>query len=475
MTDTPIHVIGGGLAGLVAAITAADGGATVVLHEADATLGGRARSGAGPYGVNLGPHVVYRDGAVVRFLRTRGLRDRVRLRPPRSPRIRVLDAAGEHGPVRLARAVAAMAQPRQAPVDVPFDRWAHATFGERTASDLCHIAGLYTFHHDPGSLSAAFVWDGCVRTLGHPYNTRYIGGGWTTLVRALAAGARERGVRIELGSPLDAGSLPDDGPVIVATAPPAAEALLERDLSWPSARTALLDLALADPGRLAFVAFDLAPDLAGCCMAERFTANDSTLAPAGVELVQAQLGIAADVELDDAVERMERTVDGLGDWRGAEVWRRAHVVTGASGAVDPPGTTWRDRPPVDQGEGRYLAGDAVAAPGLLSEVSVNSAVRAAHLALADRRERQWAPGWPTVDLPASDRARILAAAIPGATVSITVAQAQRDEAWTAEPVAEVEPWRTHQRTPRGTRITGADVLADGGTALTTVRVPRRSG
>ena len=41
MSDRPIHVVGGGIAGLVAAITAAEGGAPVVLHEASGRLGGQ--------------------------------------------------------------------------------------------------------------------------------------------------------------------------------------------------------------------------------------------------------------------------------------------------------------------------------------------------------------------------------------------------------------------------------------------------
>ena len=469
----PIHVVGGGIAGLVAAITAADGGAPVVLHEAGDTLGGRARSGAGPYGVNLGPHVLYNNGAVVEFLRTRGLRKEVRLKPPSNAHMVVLDADGRHSPLRIAGAVAAIARPRRAPVDQRFDEWAHGTFSARHAADLCHLAGLYTFHHDPGSLSAAFVWDGCVRSIGRVHTMRYVQGGWTSLVDALVGAARRRGVRIELGSRLDPGELPTDGPVIIATAPGAAASLLDRDLTWPTARTALLDVALDHPGRMPFLVMDMAPDLAGCIMAERFTATDKTLAPPGIELVQAQLGVAADVSLDDAIPRMERTLDGMGEWRSAEVWRRAHVVDGASGAVDPPGTTWRDRPAVDQGDGRYLAGDIVAAPGLLSEVSVNSGVRAAHLALEDRRRRQWAPGWPTVELTAAARAQVLAAVIPSAKVEVTTVPAPRDEAWTTEPVAEVAPWRSRTKTRRGARIRAAEPTADGGTAVTTVMVPRR--
>ncbi len=53
-----------------------------------------------------------------------------------------------------------------------------------------------------------------------------------------------------------------------------------------------------------------------------------------------------------------------------------------SGALDPPGSTWRDRPAVDRGDGVYLAGDMVAAPGVLAEVSWASGLEASRLALA---------------------------------------------------------------------------------------------
>ena len=62
-----------------------------------------------------------------------------------------------------------------------------------------------------------------------------------------------------------------------------------------------------------------------------------------------------------------------------------------SGALDLPGTTWRERPAVDRGDGVFLAGDMVAAPGLLSEVSWASAIEASRLALASAaRARRYA-------------------------------------------------------------------------------------
>lgn len=68
-------------------------------------------------------------------------------------------------------------------------------------------------------------------------------------------------------------------------------------------------------------------------------------------------------------------------WRERVTWRRESVANGRTGAVDLPGTNWRDRPSVDRGDGVYLAGDQVAAPGVLSEVSFNSALTAVSLAL----------------------------------------------------------------------------------------------
>src|SRR5215217_4664799 len=81
-----VTVIGGGLGGLAAAITAAEGGASVILHEAHRTLGGRWRStpvrrkaadhlseDARVFRAHEGPHVIYRDGPTWAWLKRRGL------------------------------------------------------------------------------------------------------------------------------------------------------------------------------------------------------------------------------------------------------------------------------------------------------------------------------------------------------------------------------------------------------------------
>jgi len=72
-------------------------------------------------------------------------------------------------------------------------------------------------------------------------------------------------------------------------------------------------------------------------------------------------------------------------WRDRVTWRRRQVMDGRSGALDLPGSTWRDRPAIDRGDGGFLCGDQVAAPGCLSEVSFASAIDAGTLALEHAR------------------------------------------------------------------------------------------
>ncbi|NEE36130.1 NAD(P)-binding protein, partial [Streptomyces sp. SID7982] len=77
-----IHVVGGGLAGLTAAITAAESGARVTLHEGHRNPGGRARTAEGPYRTNEGPHAVYHRGPFGTWLARRDLLGPVVSVPP---------------------------------------------------------------------------------------------------------------------------------------------------------------------------------------------------------------------------------------------------------------------------------------------------------------------------------------------------------------------------------------------------------
>ncbi len=369
-----ITIVGGGIGGLVAAISCAEAGLDVHLLEAHEQLGGRARSTGGPYKANVGPHVIYKDGPLWNWMREREILPRYRGLPLAGIRFRWQGEVRRTPPLGSIPAVMRL-RGRQAPSDRDFRSWAASHTGEQTAEMLSTAAGVYTFHHDPGELSAAFVWSHSVRVLLSPMPTaRYLVGGWGSLIDALEGRARELGVAIETGTPVD--SLPEP-PVIVATELQQAGALLGEELSCPGGHCVCLDLGFEHRRGDPFVVSDL--DEAG--WVERFSAPDPSIAPAGEELVQAQIPVRPGEATEIAAARLERLLDlSLPEWRSRETWRRRQVMDGRTGALDMPGATWRDRPAVDRGDGVYLVGDMVAAPGLLSEVSWASAVRAGELA-----------------------------------------------------------------------------------------------
>jgi len=374
-SDT-VTIVGGGLAGLTAAIACAEGGRRVRLLEAHEELGGRARSKSGPYKANLGPHVIYRDGAFWDWLAERDLLPPYAGPPLSGIRFRWQGKVRRTPPLGSVPAVLRL-RGREAPVDVDFRSWATAHSDARTAAMLSAAAGVYTFHHDPGELSAAFVWKHSVRVLLSPPPTaRYLIGGWGALVATLEARVRALGVAVETGCRVE--SLPE-APVIVATELDRARELLGDDsLTWPSGETVCVDLGLTRRRGDPFVVSDL--DEAGWI--ERFSAPDPSLAPPGEELIQAQLPIRPSESADAAALRLDRLLDAaLPERRERETWQRRQTMSARSGPLDYPGQSWRDRPAIDRGDGVYLAGDMVAAPGLLSEVSWAGAVEASRLAL----------------------------------------------------------------------------------------------
>jgi phytoene dehydrogenase-like protein len=414
-TVRQVTVIGGGLGGLAAAITAAEGGASVTLHEAHRTLGGRWRStpvrrsvrssvgrgvsagqgaGAGQapsppndsglsaeppvYRAHEGPHVIYRDGPIWAWLKQRnllGVTCRVpvgataRFRFWHQGRLRVVPPVGLLRAVRVSRRSGV-------PVDQSFREWALGLVGEEAAEMGASASGVGLFYHDPGSLSAAFVAERLARVYSLPPQASYRQGSWGAMFSDIEAYARELGVIMELGARV---SSIGEGITIVATELESARQLLgDNSLDWPSGRAALLDLGVKRDRRDLFVVSDLDT----CGWLENFTVPDPTIAPPGEHLVQMQMPIGSDTSKADGVARLETIADyALPEWRERTTYRLESLANARTGAIDFPGTSWRDRPAIDRGDGIYLVGDRVAAPGLLSEVSLNSGIRAAQLAL----------------------------------------------------------------------------------------------
>lgn len=375
-----ITVIGGGVAGLTAAITCAEGGASVTLFEARERVGGRALSSDGPYRANLGPHAIYQGGVLWEWLTSRSLMPPVARPLLTGVRFHFEGAVHRTPPLSLIPRGLRL-RGRMAPVDQDFRSWVVDHSDARTAGVLSSLAGVYTFHHDPGELSAAFVWERTQRLLLNARPpARFVVGGWSVLVSALERHARSLGVKIVTGERVDA--LPATPVIVALELRDACRLLGDNELQWPSGRTVCLDLGLRERSGDPWIVSDL--ENAG--WVERYTAQDPSLAPAGEQLVQAQMPIRPTESPDDAATRLERLLDdSFEEWRPRVTWRRRQIMDGRSGAVDPPGTSWRDRPAIDRGDGVYLCGDQVAAPGCLAEVSFASAIDAGALALERAR------------------------------------------------------------------------------------------
>ena len=82
---TTLTIVGGGIGGLVSAIAAREAGLDVQVVESKRDLGGRARSTPAPYVANWGPHALYADGAMWKWLDERGLAQPCAKPPLRHP------------------------------------------------------------------------------------------------------------------------------------------------------------------------------------------------------------------------------------------------------------------------------------------------------------------------------------------------------------------------------------------------------
>ena len=197
------------------------------------------------------------------------------------------------------------------------------------------------------------------------------------LVDALYARVKQLGVECRFGERVT--ELPG-GAVIIAVEPADARALLDDDsLRVSSGHTVCIDLALTSRHGDPFIVSDLDE-----CRLGRALHGRRPVARARRR--GARAGADADPPRRDRRRGRRRGSSRCSTSRcptvpPATVWHRRLVMDGRTGALDLPGTTWRDRPAVDRGDGVLLAGDWAAAPGLLSEVAWASAIAASERAV----------------------------------------------------------------------------------------------
>jgi phytoene dehydrogenase-like protein len=239
-----VVVIGGGLAGRVAAATAADAGASVLLADGHPGANRAGTDHVGRFRFNRGAHALYRGGEGRAVLRRLGVRvagagpplagalgrrgdlvDRLPYGPKSLARTRLLSGRER---ARFARELAELPRLRPARLadrtvaewfdDRGLDGGPRALF-EQLARTTTYVADLDRLSADVVARYFRLVGRGVV----------YIHGGWETLVEGLGAAGARRGVE-RVVAPVRS-AVPDGGRVRVTLAAHNAEAGGEADVS----------------------------------------------------------------------------------------------------------------------------------------------------------------------------------------------------------------------------------------------------
>jgi len=418
MQGRKVIVVGGGLAGLAAGISAARAGAHCVLLEATSGLGGRAATRVEDgFCFNMGPHALYRTGPGMEVLRSwDAVPDG---RPPpaagvarRAGRAHALPTGfvsllttgllGAGAKLELGRWLARLPGLETASYDaVPLDEALASMLRREGARELVRaLVRLTSYVHAPAEFSAGAALRQLQRSLG---GVLYLHGGWRALVSALDARAEKEGVvrrtaarvrsvrraaggwRVELP-----GGRGEEADAVVLALPPRDAARLMEDepllARWAAAsrpvRAASLDVGLSSLPRPR-ASFVLGIDAPLYLSAHSESAR---LAPDGAALVHASRYLAPDEEPDREALRagLEELLDGFQPgWRDRVVRRHdqprltvVHRLPDAAGS----GLAGRPGPAVPGQPGLFVAGDWVGAEGMLADGSLVSGREAGRLA-----------------------------------------------------------------------------------------------
>jgi phytoene dehydrogenase-like protein len=417
---TDVVVVGGGMAGLIAACYLGRAGADVTVLEKSSRLGGRAATRAvDGFQFNVGIHALYTGGATSRVLEELGisyaygvptdtfvLRDGSIAAFPADP-VGLLrsDVFGARAKLAFVRFAATLIRTDASAVRHTSVRaWLHEKVRNPDVRRLLTAFACTLVYSTALDLVSAEVFvDKFQRSLKHPVH--YIDGGWQVLVDALRDVAEAHGVRILRSTGAEAVMLEDDratgvrlrdGRVVQASAvllamgpreaakllDTAGDAVLRRmvDRLLP-ARLACLDVALE---RLPNPDHPIVQDLD----APRFMSAQSVyarVAPGGAALIASFKQLDPREHTDPHAD--ERDLESLLDatqpgWRDLVVTRRFLPSIEAVGALPTAkdgGFASRPASQVPGVAGLYLAGDWVGSEGFLVDASTASAVAATRL------------------------------------------------------------------------------------------------
>ena len=421
-----VVVVGGGLAGLVAAAYAARAGRSVIVCEKAAALGGRAATSCvGEFRFNLGPHALYQGGAATQVLGELGVAVRGRAPSPSGAFAVARGAAhalpggflslvstglfGLAAKLETAKLLGGIGKLDPAPlVHTSVSDWLAGAIGHPDVRALVGAlvrVSSYTADHERMSAGTALAQ--IQAALGH--GVLYLDDGWQVLVDGLRAAAEAAGARIRTAARVAAvrgGGRPSvrlangdelvADAVVIAAPPDAAAALLDGAAGdaarhWAAAsvpvEAACLDVGLRHLPRPR-ATFALGIDRPLYLSVHSAVARLAPQGAAMIHVLKYQPTGAHDAKAD------ERELEGLLDliqpgWRAAVIERRflpRMVAASAIPTAAQGGLAGRPGPEVPGADGVYVAGDWVGDEALLADASLASARRVARLIAARVRQ-----------------------------------------------------------------------------------------
>jgi len=416
---TNVVIVGGGVAGLVAAIQTAKAGLSTVLLEKASAIGGRAMTREkNGFRFNLGPHALYRKGVLHETLRELGVTVHGSL-PPTNGGFVIREKRMHTLPVGLtslmttsvmglaAKFEFAKLQTSISSIDaaalqgVTLSSWLRTNIQHEQVRDLMRmLVRVTTFTNDPDRQSAGAALSQL--QLAVSGNVLYLDGGWQTIVDGLRRVAIDAGVRIDVSAPaasldradgrtvqavrLADGRLVRASAVVIAGAPADVDALTMEPGGSPAppferaltpVRVATLDLALRSlPQPTRVVAF-------GADAATYFSVHSAVarLAPDGGAMIHVSKYLQPHEHADRATEEelealTDRMQPGWRDVLEAKQFLPNLTVTHAELLASNGGINGRPSVQLDAFDNVFIAGDWVGARGQLSDAAAASGAEA---------------------------------------------------------------------------------------------------